>query len=312
MIHIDFDPANLTGDDKKWWEDWQKEATKATKEVIDAWEVWRNNKNDKTYDNIFNKKRITEVWTELKNWLLKNVFNDKCAYCETKSDRATLQAEHYRPKGRVTSDKDRVKVIDDSGQSYDHPGYFWLAFHWKNLLPTCEWCNTVNGKRNEFPIQKTTYLSVYKNYDGKLKERFIQSSTWPDIFYFQPTDLDEKEGRWLLHPYLDHPEKSLRFDAFGKVISIGKGDDKTRGDKSIEAYNLNQEKIVKARNKAQRDAFIRFSRFTQDFLDREPISPAEAKQKAKNDLIKYIQDNQEPYTAAIFDYLKRAEKETFK
>jgi hypothetical protein len=146
----------------------------------------------------------------------------------------------------------------------------------------------------------------------KLKERFIQSNRWPDIFYFQPIDLDEKEGRWLLHPYLDDPGKSLRFDAFGKVISVGKGDDKTRGDKSIEAYNLNQEKIVTARNKAQKDAFFRFSRYTQDFLDREPISPAEAKKKAKTDLIKYIQDKKEPYTAAIFDYLRRAEKDTFR
>lgn len=316
MIHIDFDPANLSDEKaKKWWTDWQKEAKAATEEVITAWEISRRNPADTAYKTIFNKKAIQEVWAKLKNWLLDNVFDEKCAYCETKLDRASLHAEHYRPKARVTSAKSKVKVMDDSGQTRDHPGYFWLAFHWKNLLPACEWCNTVNGKRNEFPIEKQEYVSVWRELTqderNALNERQIQSQGWPDLFYLQPVDLDKKEGRLLLHPYLDQPEKSLRFDAFGQVISVGQGDDKTRGEKSIEAYNLNQEKIVAARYKAQKDAYLRFIRYQSSFVDGQKIDPIEAKRRAKDDLLKYIKDNKEPYTAAILDYLRRYERDAF-
>src|SRR4026208_611052 len=108
MIHIDFDPKELTdADAKKWWADWLQEAKDATDEVITAWETSRKNPADTAYKTIFDKKSIQEVWAKLKNWLLDNVFNDKCAYCETKLDRGSLHAEHYRPKARVTSAKDR-------------------------------------------------------------------------------------------------------------------------------------------------------------------------------------------------------------
>jgi len=38
MIHVDFDPAQLTGEQKEWWHDWSERADKATLAEIEAWE----------------------------------------------------------------------------------------------------------------------------------------------------------------------------------------------------------------------------------------------------------------------------------
>lgn len=52
----------------------------------------------------------------------------KCAYCESKIyGSGAREVEHYRPKGGI--------------QGVVHPGYWWLAHSWFNLLPTCRDCN---------------------------------------------------------------------------------------------------------------------------------------------------------------------------
>lgn len=60
---------------------------------------------------------------------LETLFHGKCAYCETRyAHQAPVDIEHYRPKGAVEDDK-------------DHPGYWWLAARWENLVPSCIDCN---------------------------------------------------------------------------------------------------------------------------------------------------------------------------
>lgn len=317
MIHIKFNPADpnaLTTEQRLWWTTWEARAKKATTEVLNAWEAAQKDPKDDGFNKIFSKTDIQRVWADLKDWLLINIFNDKCAYCETKLVRDNYHAEHYRPKGKVTSQGNPVKVKDEQGKDLDHPGYFWLAFHWSNLLPSCSWCNTGNGKRNEFPIPHTTYLSVPKKLTKKecmsLKEKIIQSSSWPDIFYFQPVYLDEKEGRWLLHPYFDDPRKSLRFTEWGKAIPIGKGDIKTRGELSIKVYNLNQEKLVTARREAQVKALFKFNRATEYLMEEEGLVRSEAKKKAKERLLGYI-EGKESYSAAVLDYMREEDSAYF-
>lgn len=60
---------------------------------------------------------------------LTALFHGKCAYCEsTYRSTAPMDVEHYRPKGRPEGDA-------------VHPGYWWLAADWDNLLPSCIHCN---------------------------------------------------------------------------------------------------------------------------------------------------------------------------
>jgi hypothetical protein len=42
----------------------------------------------------------------------------------------------------------KAKAKAKGGKSVEHPGYFWLAYHWKNLLPSCAFCNAHLGKKS--------------------------------------------------------------------------------------------------------------------------------------------------------------------
>ncbi|WP_156127532.1 HNH endonuclease [Paracoccus sanguinis] len=60
---------------------------------------------------------------------LRELAGGNCAYCESKIGAVgAREVEHYRPKGGI------------AGLAL-HPGYWWLANRWDNLLPTCRDCN---------------------------------------------------------------------------------------------------------------------------------------------------------------------------
>jgi uncharacterized protein (TIGR02646 family) len=94
---------------------------------------------------------------------LEELFYDKCAYCETRpTPGSSWDVEHYRPKGRVA-------------EREDHPGYYWLAYTWENLYPSCPLCNqhrkdkpryddpeelAAAGKRDQFPLEDEAYRAM--------------------------------------------------------------------------------------------------------------------------------------------------------
>lgn len=60
---------------------------------------------------------------------LRQLAGGNCAYCESKIGAVgAREVEHYRPKGGIA-------------ELGEHPGYWWLANQWHNLLPTCRDCN---------------------------------------------------------------------------------------------------------------------------------------------------------------------------
>jgi uncharacterized protein (TIGR02646 family) len=137
MRKIKVQPPN----DKKWqrWvRDCQKETAKNETLV---------NKGER--DSIEFK---SSLYGRLREFFVGNEepFYGKCAYCECSLGNQHGDIEHFRPKAAVT-DEDDVKI--------DHPGYYWLAYDWTNLLPSCIKCNQAStigerkiGKRNRFPV----------------------------------------------------------------------------------------------------------------------------------------------------------------
>lgn len=74
---------------------------------------------------------------------MERLFHGKCAYCESRYDiTGPVDIEHFRPKGEVED--------DDA-----HPGYWWLAGAWENLLPSCIDCN-----RRRYQASPTLLASV--------------------------------------------------------------------------------------------------------------------------------------------------------
>jgi 5-methylcytosine-specific restriction endonuclease McrA len=139
MQRIEFDPSRQdkwSAEQKASWAEWSRKADIASARIKDL----RRTSID--FDS--------RIWAELKDWLLTNVFNGKCAYCDTKIDAGFYDdAEHYRPKSgvRISAGSKRKPVVKNGTK---HPGYYWLAYTWSNLVPSCQHCN--NKKRDAFPV----------------------------------------------------------------------------------------------------------------------------------------------------------------
>lgn len=183
---------------------------KALAERDEAVEAFKQDKNATFTFSAYKNKSVRKA--------LNAAFHFKCAYCEA-SFQATgpVAVEHYRPKSAVVGADGKLKK----------PGYYWLAGTWKNLLPSCTDCNSAReqeiegedprtmGKANKFPIA---------NEKARAKK----------------PEQEKKEKRLLLHPYLDHPERHLVFDADGgiKPARTSQGRESEKGVESIEVYAL--------------------------------------------------------------------------
>jgi len=274
MIHIDFDPEKLQGEQKTWWEAWINDAQLATTQIIAEWEAKKKTVVDK---KDLKKLKLTfdeALWKLLRDWLLDNVFHDKCAYCETRVVREDYHAEHFRPKGAVkfkVEDKKRLGkaiVKDEIAEGevereteMEHPGYFWLAYNWRNLLPSCPLCNKGGGKNNQFPVTNS-HLAVRRLKDTdveKLREKKIESQTVKKIYYLQPQDLDQYEEPLLLHPYDTDEGDPRRHIRYGAGIAAPREDANgivsKKGKHSIAVYNLNEERLIAARLQQQQSVF---------------------------------------------------------
>jgi hypothetical protein len=158
------------------------------------------------------------LWGELKDYLFR-LFYQKCAYCEGARGAVTSGAvEHYRPK---------TGVLEDPG----HPGYYWLAYDFRNYVPVCSECNSIKGKR--FPIQNDANRAR------------------------KPGDDLEREGALLLNPY---EGDSVRTEFSYKIIwdsktfsskLISVAPNSRRAEISIEVLGLNRDRLREQRAEVQ-------------------------------------------------------------
>jgi hypothetical protein len=279
------------------WEGWVSLAREATEKVIGKWEAWKLNPGNPPSDFLIKWEEDAYVWKGIRDWLLKYVFYNKCAYCETTEVGYISDAEHFRPKGQVRTKAGIVKTLDVDGVSQvTHPGYFWLAFHWQNLLPSCNTCNRYGGKKDVFPVANA-HIAVTRITDQKEIDRLMnklkRSQLNNDVFYLEPEALDLIEDRLLLHPYFDRPEEHLHFQLDGKAVA-----DSKRGQASIEVLDLNEKKKVAQRNRTQTDDIARYTTKVQGKI------PDLAKMKtAARTIRNEYYKGARPYGAAVFDYI---------
>ena len=74
---------------------------------------------------------------------LKQAQHGKCCFCEAKITHISYgDVEHFRPKAGFRQ---------EPGQTLQTPGYYWLAYEWRNLLLSCQLCNQCH-KKNLFPL----------------------------------------------------------------------------------------------------------------------------------------------------------------
>lgn len=232
MRKIDLDPPAT-----KTWQRWRADCRKATERVCAR--VAEGKKPAVT--GLYGRRSIKTGFFFSKG----TPFYGKCAYCEAAIvDYQHGDLEHFRPKTGVTDESDRPIFLydpdgqprlDAAGEPVHHPGYYWLAYDWRNLLPTCVKCNQPAvisgrkvGKHNRFPV------------DGRHAQR--------------PSEV-AGEKPLLIHPASGHPEddpeRHLVVDPRTGIM----GHRTERGRVCIEVFALNlRDQLLTDRKRALREA----------------------------------------------------------
>jgi uncharacterized protein (TIGR02646 family) len=255
MIRIDRNRIDENGypirPDQKWFDD----AREATSLAI------REGENHEAKASIYGHIDVRIALEEL--------FHDKCAYCETKmvAD-SDWDVEHFRPKGRVA-------------ENDQHPGYYWLAYTWDNLYPSCTHCNQrrkdkprwgdltqagAGGKMDQFPLEDETTRAM------------------------SPQDDINRELTLLLDPCFDNPEQHLSFDPKGQII---KANNSQKGKVSMEVFHLKRRRLRDAR----RDKIEEIVDLVKLIRKCESEDRGEALQDFNNHLQKYHLANNCEYAA---------------
>jgi len=228
---------------------------------------------------------------------LETLFHGKCAYCETfYAAGAPLDVEHYRPKGAVEGET--------------HPGYWWIAMDWANLLPSCIDCN-----RRRYQVTPRGLSSLLQLRDDRFTSDHVRLSGKKDAFPIagvraMPSAVDfTAERAILLDPTRDDPSEHLEYyidpaNLIGLVLpragqagdvveQIAEGDPaearstgaSVRGAVSIQVYGLNRLRLVQERTRVLRQ--LEFLEGASVELGRI-IDKIEAKAAAPNDLEREI------------------------
>jgi hypothetical protein len=201
MIHVEFVPP-ATSD----WNNWIQEAEAARQALIE---------NGPPYiiDEAIYKRRRKDIFS---------AYHEKCVYCEGNFILVEQgDVEHYRPKKGVKDLSGEVVYISVAGKREKHPGYYWLAYDYRNLLPSCSLCNR-SGKRNLFPVA--------------------------DRFWAAAPGEEEKESPLIFHPSEgEDPEPNFVLEPETGIL----GPANARAQACIDVFGLNRrEKVVQERRQA--------------------------------------------------------------
>lgn len=169
---------------------------------------------------------------------LKVMFHRKCAYCETPSAAAQdCDIEHYRPKGKVSECKEPP-----------HPGYWWLAMDWNNLMLSCMHCNQ---RRKQTLIEiGMTESQAQARIDagdtetvGKLDSFPVENNKW----LFGPDDDPSTETALLMDPTAINPEKHIEWLLHEDYSTLRAKNGSVTGQVSITGYALTRRYLVEQR-----------------------------------------------------------------
>ncbi len=187
-------------------------------------------------------------------------FYGKCAYCEAPIvDYQHGDVEHFRPKAGVTDADDQpIKLcdvagnvlLDEKGEPLEHPGYYWLAYDWRNLLPACTKCNQPAvisgckvGKHSRFPVE------------GR---------------HAQKPEEVEIEKPLLIHPASDRTEDDPELHLLVDTKSGLMGHRTERGRVCIEIFGLNlRDQLVMDRRRACNEVWTLLNKLLQPGGNRE-------------------------------------------
>jgi hypothetical protein len=109
------------------WKKWRADCKQQTQADIDT---YRPGDSVLVKDQLYKREKMFFIGAD-------GPFNAKCAFCETSISNHYGDVEHYRPKGGVQNQRRQWVRVRIKSRTIKHPGYFWLAYDWQNLMPAC-------------------------------------------------------------------------------------------------------------------------------------------------------------------------------
>lgn len=204
MIRIDRQRVDSSGQPIRPGEDWGELSAKATRRAEDE------RGDHDVAESVYRHPGVVLALEEL--------FHRKRAYCESDIANATWDVEHFRPKGRVA-------------ERSDHPGYYWLAYRWENLFPSCELCNQ---RRKDRPLWGDPRFAGTA---GKADQFPLSDESTRAMDHFHDV---ARESPLLLDPCSDDPENHLRYDATGQVFALNGSQ---KAEASIAVFHLGRRRL---------------------------------------------------------------------
>ena len=179
---------------------------------------------------------------------LEELFGFKCAYCESILEETGWNVEHFRPKGRVAENR-------------QHPGYYWLAYVWENLYPSCVSCNQ---RRRDKPIWRDHTAGQT---GGKL-DQFPLESEKTRVFGPRKGTTDgsklidhaRAERTLLIDPCWDTPSWYISYGPTGTIFAI---DDHCCGNETIKVFNLKRRRLQR-RRQLQVQTCVKYLKIVQE------------------------------------------------
>jgi hypothetical protein len=202
-----------------------------------AWDAWIQDGREavaKMLADVAGRPTISAALYKRQRDRLLAATHQKCAYCELRLPPGQRKGdvEHYRPKGRARRMDGKVVKIMRDGVEINHPGYFWLAYDYLNLLPACSACNRRAG--DAASGMNTGKSDIFPTLD--------------DHWAARPEDLPAERPA-LLNPWLDDPAEHLCFDPDTGVVA----GTTERGRITVRLLGLNRDGLPEERKKACED-----------------------------------------------------------
>jgi uncharacterized protein (TIGR02646 family) len=232
------------------------------------------------------------------------MFGAKCAYCERDiRSGADAEIEHYRPKAAVEGEV--------------HPGYWWLAHSWSNMLYSCKACNqrrrvivlddyvtpeeferllnkpaaTSHGKQNYFPVAGVR--AMHRKDDHAAEQPLL----------IDPTVTDPALHLDWSH---DGPQSMVRAREANGVRDL-------RGAESIKGYALNRVPLIARRNATLKILRVQRTRILaalQKSLGKGAAPDAAVEEASRDaEFLRHNYDDDQEFTAMSRGFVERFEQE---
>ncbi|NJK31730.1 MAG: hypothetical protein HC927_04535 [Deltaproteobacteria bacterium] len=192
-------------------------------------------------------------------------FWGKCAYCELRIRSSQPgDIEHFRPKGRITDEQTGEPIKGRGG--YDHPGYYWLAYDWRNLLLSCESCNRPNTR----------------SADGRRIGKWDHFPLADESKRAEAPGGEAEEEPLLINPLVEDPGEHLAVTKEGVLFAV---DGSKRGQACIDLLGLNDRDLPDERGRAYEDAYRMYTELLLARLGQNHVRVMELQKQLREILI---------------------------